>query len=97
MPEHKKPLPNDRNFLRPETLFPFGASIRRNTWPRAKVYPSTDASLFSQATMKARPRGRSIKRGRVGYHIPALFLRQAARLNDLRLVTRLRFFPVQHG
>jgi hypothetical protein len=45
-----------RELFARETLSPFGASIRRNTWPRVRVYLSTDACLFSQVAMKTPPK-----------------------------------------
>ncbi len=51
-PEHKKPLTQKSGALCREK--PFRPS--QHTWPRAKVYLSTDAHLFSQVTMKAAQR-----------------------------------------
>jgi hypothetical protein len=58
MPEHNKPLTKKiRGFVQSEnTVSVWSQRIRRNTWPRAKVYLSTDACLFSQAAMKAPPK-----------------------------------------
>jgi hypothetical protein len=58
MPEHTKPLIKKiRSFVQSENTVPvWSQRIRRNTWPRAKVYLSTDAYLFSQAAMKAPPK-----------------------------------------
>jgi hypothetical protein len=81
MPEHKKPLTSDQELFARETdCFRLEPAIRRKTWPRAKVYLSTDACLFSQAAMKAPPQ-RFYRAGQGWLSHPGAFPSPVARHN----------------